>query len=923
MSRFKIGMLIFLLIYHIGLTRAQTYLGSFKSFSASGNSIMVQTDTAAFRFVLYKPNLVRTDFMPTLATTFDTSVVVIQDTSTSVSYAIADSDSTLVIETSSLKIVCQKSPLRVEFYSLTGRLLVREPVSGGAAYSGPERILNFAIQPNEHFYGTGERGVSLDLRGEAFDSYNEQHGGYSSPAPPTMNVNVPFIISTNNYGIYFENTYEGHFDVGNSNPNVLTYTVNSGELSYYFICDPTTKDVLSDYTWLTGRAPLLPRWAYGYIQSKYGYRNEPDASQMIQRMRNDSIPCDAIILDLYWFQNMGDLSWNTTLWPNPNQITSDFLKNGFKTIVITEPYITQNSSNFSDASNQDYLAKNSTNQTYVLNNWWSCGCNAGLLDITNPSARNWWWSKYYSIFSTGVSGLWTDLGEPERDYADMKFYGGSDSKIHNIYDFLWAKTLFDGFKNSFPNKRLFNLTRSGYAGIQRFGVVTWSGDVSKTFGGLSVQVPFLLNMGMSGLAYHNSDIGGFDNGSTTSELYTRWMEFGAFCPVMRAHGYDGDNGTEPWTFGSTTEDIVRKMIQLRYSLFPYNYTMAHAIYRSGIPLARPLIFDYSEDPNVYDESSAYMWGDNMLVVPVVQPGKTTQTFYLPQGKWVDYWTDKIYDGGTTVTVAAPLDEVPLFIKSGSIIPMQPVMNYVDELSTDTIELAIYPNPDMVSSFSLYEDDGKTLDYQSGASSSTQFGESTVTSGNQLAMQISIGASIGSYDGKPTSRVYLCQIHKISYSPEDVKFANALSIENHRLSTFTSVNALDSVASGYFYSASSQVLYIKVQTDADSGYSILIDSVDVTGIRKNQDTPSGYDLHQNYPNPFNPSTIINYDIPRFSHVMLVVYDILGRQVGELVNEGKSPGYYQTIFDASVLPSGVYFYKLTAGNFVQTKKLVLMK
>lgn len=898
-------------------------MGNFKSFSVAGKSIEVRTDTSAFRFIFYKPNLVRVDFLPSQATTFDTSVVVIQDTTTPVSYSIADSDSTLALETCSLSIVCRKFPLRIGFYSADGQFIVGEPLSGGAAFHQSERITNFSIQPNEHFYGTGERGVSLDLRGQAFDSYNVQHGGYGAPAPSTMNVNVPFIMSTNNYGIYFENTYEGHFDVGSLNPNVLTYTADGGELSYYFIYDSAMKNVLSDYTWLTGRAPLLPKWAYGYIQSKYGYRNVTDASQMIQRMRTDSIPCDAIILDLYWYQNMGDLSWNTSSWPNPTQITSNFLSQGFKTIVITEPYIVQSSSNFADANSIGYFAINSSYQAYVLSNWWSCGCNAGLLDITNPAAQSWWWSKYNSIFSTGVSGLWTDLGEPERDYSDMKFYGGSDSKIHNIYDFLWAETLFNGFNSSFSNKRLFNLTRAGYAGIQRFGVVTWSGDVSKTFGGLAVQLPLLLNMGMSGIAYHNSDIGGFDNGNTTPELYTRWMEFGAFCPVMRAHGYDGDNGTEPWTFGASTEGIVRKMIELRYSLIPYNYTMAHETFESGLPLARPLVLEYPDDPDVYNEGVAYMWGDNILVAPIVQSGQTTQTFYLPQGRWLDYWTDKIYNGGTTINVAAPLNEVPLFIKAGSIIPMQPVMNYVDEFPADTMQLAIYPDPNVTSTFSVYEDDGKTLNYKNGASASTQFSESMSPSGNQSTMQISIGASTGSYDSKPANRVYVCEIHKVSYFPAGAKVSNVGSDQNSRLRLFSSIDSLNSSVSGYFYDTSANILYVKTSANADSEYSILIDSVGLNSIEQNSSIPSGYKLEQNFPNPFNPTTTISYELSATGYVTLKVYDLLGREVRTLVRETERPGRHEVSFDGSRLSSGIYLLQLTSGSFRQSKAMVLLK
>lgn len=888
----------------------------------NGKAVTVQAGNSALRFIYYKPNLVRVDYLPTLTTTSDSSVVVIQDTIQSVSYAVSESDSSLTFSSSGLQILCHKYPLRVSFYTAGGHLLVGEPMSGGLTSNLTQRIANFSIQSNEHFYGTGERGVSFDLRGLAFDSYNSQHFGYGFPAPATMNVNVPFIISTNNYGIYFENTYRGNFDVGHTNTNVLTYTAAGGELSYYLICGPTMADVLSDYTWLTGRAPLLPKWSFGYFQSKFGYRNGTDASNMIQQMRNDSIPCDAIVLDLYWFVNMGDLAWNTSSWPGPTQMTSNFLSKGFKTIVITEPYITQSSFNFSTADQSGYLAKNAFGQSYLINNWWSCGCNAGLVDITSPAAQTWWWSKYNdqagnSIFSTGVSGVWTDLGEPETDYPDMHFSMGSDSMVHNIYNFLWARTLFDGFSKAFPNQRLFNLTRSGYAGIQRFNVVTWSGDVSKSFGGLAVQLPFLLNMGMSGIAYHNSDIGGFDAGSTTSELYSRWMEFGTFCPVMRAHGYDVDNGTEPWTFGTATENIVRKMIQLRYSLLPYNYTTAHDAYVSGIPLARPLVLAYPIDPNFHNESSAYMWGDNFIVAPVVTSGQTVQTVYLPEGKWINYWTDQIHSGGTTISVPAPIDEVPLFVKAGSIVPMQPVMDYVDQFPADTIELAIYPDPTISASYTLYEDDGKTLDYQHGAFATTLFREQTGSNGTSPTLQISIGPTIGTYNGKLAHRSYVCSIHNVSIRPSNVL------LQASPLPLIASTGILQSVPSGYYYDGQSSILYIKFFANVDSSYSILADSLEVTGIKQSYKSPSGYELYQNFPNPFNPSTVISFDIPVESFVTLRVYNTLGQEVARLVNENRSTGHHTVELDARNLPSGIYFSRLSAGRFVGTKKMILLR
>ena len=905
----------------VGTLSAQSYFGNCTSYSSNGNVVTIRADTSAVRLIFYKPNIVRVDYLPSPSSLIPKSIVVAQDSNQQVGVTITDEDSTIILSTSGLNVVCSKYPLRLKFLDPGNRLLVGEPQSGGLASNGVQRLASFAIQPAEHFYGTGERGTSLDLRGLQFDSFNEQHGGYPTDGmPPTMNVNIPFVISSNHYGIYFDDTFKGRFDIGASESDLLEYAAYGGELSYYFIYDPTYAGILSDYTWLTGRAPLLPKWAYGYIQSKYGYRNYQAAEQTILTFRTDTIPCDAIVLDLYWFSNMGDLDWNTVAWPNPSQMTAQFLSQGFKTIVITEPYITANSLNFQTAGQQGFLAKNQSGQNYIMSNWWSCGCGAGLLDITNPAAQSWWWGKYRQIFDTGVSGLWTDLGEPERDYTDMQFQMGPDMEVHNIYDFLWAKTLFDGFNVSFPNRRLFNLTRSGYAGIQRFGTVTWSGDVAKTFQGLAVQLPLLLNMGMSGITYHNSDIGGFTgNSPTTPELYTRWMEFGAFCPVMRAHGYDGLGGTEPWAFGDSTESIVRKMIDLRYSLIPYNYTMAYESYETGVPLARPLVLEYPDDPNVTNESSAYMWGDDFLVAPVVQSGQTVQTFYLPQGKWIDFWSDKVYNGGTSIMVAAPIDEVPLFVKAGSIIPMQPVMQYVGQSPPDTILLAIYPNPGASNSFTLYEDDGTSLDYQSGSFSETTFEDEMVTAGSASSnvMQISIGQSKGSYAGKPSRRVYICEVHKVAYDPAGVQIGNA------SLNRAVSGNSLESLETGFYYDKISGVLSIKLSAIADSSYTIRVDSVEVTGIRSSQAAPSGYGLNQNYPNPFNPSTSISYRLPGPRFVTLKVYDVLGREVLTLVSGEESRGVHNVSFDGSGLASGVYIYSLTAGSYHQSREMILLK
>ncbi|MGE5430535.1 MAG: TIM-barrel domain-containing protein, partial [Syntrophomonadaceae bacterium] len=529
---------------------AQTYLGNFTSYSVNGRATLVNAAGAALRFTFFKPDIVKVDFISSSAAYFDSSLVVVQDTTEPVALNRTETDSTLEILSSELKVVLSKKPLRVTYFDSHGTLLLKD--KGGFSASGSARGVEFAIRQGEHFYGTGERGTDLDKQGQAFSSYNTQMGGYTSPLPVMM-INIPFAVSTNGYSLYFENTYPGEWNFGQNYTGTLSYKASGGELSYYLIAAHNVPEHLNKYTWLTGRQPLPPRWAFGFIQSKFGYRTEDEARTMVQTMEEKIIPLDAIVLDLYWFKAMGDISWDLTKWKDPFKMMYDFLSRGVKTVVITEPYITANSPNYSEALSKGYTTKYSNGTPFIFTGWWWCGCNAALLDITNPQARQWWWNLHPSFFGSQLSGIWTDLGEPERDNTQMQYYLGSSAKVHNVYNLLWAKTIFEGFNSFRPNERLFNLTRSGYAGIQRYSVITWSGDVGRSFAGLAVQLPIMLNMGLSGLGYHNSDIGGFAGNGTTPELYARWMQFGTFCPITRAHGTG--QPTEPWAFGTETEAI--------------------------------------------------------------------------------------------------------------------------------------------------------------------------------------------------------------------------------------------------------------------------------------------------------------------------------------------------------------------------------
>ncbi len=895
---------------------AQITLSNFTKYTTTGKAVQVHAGNASVRFIFYKDDVLRVDYLPDSATVPDTSFVVVHDTSIAITPGVVETDSTIVISSNQIQVVCKKNPLRISYYNSSNGLLLSEPSSGGLIKNNLSRTTMFNLQPNDHFYGTGERGNALDKRGLAFDSYNVSTGGYTTPVS-NMAASIPFMPTSNGYALYFDNTYKGRFDLGYSNSDRYFYTATGGELTYYLIVGETIPKQIENYTWLSGRQPMPPKWALGFIQSKYGYRNQTEAEALVQTMRDKKIPCDAIVIDLYWFNYMGDIAWRLSSWPQPLQMMSDFKAQGMKTILITEPYITQPSLNYGEGVGLGYLAKNPNGQPFTLSNWWSCNCNAYLLDITNPAAQSWWWSKHPSFFGNDLAGIWTDLGEPERHPDSMKHYIGSTAKIHNIYNLLWAKTIFDGVNDLRPNQRFFNLTRSGFAGIQRYGVSIWSGDVGRGFGGLAVQLPMVLNMGMSGIGYHNSDIGGFCCGTTTPELYARWMQYGTFCPITRAHGVD--QTPEPWAYGAEVEAISKKYIELRYQLLPYIYTMAYENHKTGMPLARPLMFDYPRDAQLTNESSSYLWGNSILVSPVTEEGQTSQSLYLPQGKWVNFWTDKEVTGGQTITTSAPIETMPLFVKSGSIIPMQFVMNYTDEKPLDTLRLACYPSNEFSGSFTMYEDDGKTLDYQTGSFATTEFSQRCDVSGSDTSVVINIGKSNGIYTGKPLNRVYISEIHGIISKPNSVRSNLVLITEQE------SYTSLRQHADGFFYDSTSQILFIQTPTVPDSTYEIIAENVHLLGVNDSPETlPSkSYRLDQNYPNPFNPKTEFGFRIGSSGLVTLKVFDVLGKEIATVVNDNLPAGDYKREWDASGIASGTYLYKLQSGEFTDSKKLILLR
>jgi alpha-glucosidase (family GH31 glycosyl hydrolase) len=735
-----------------------------------------------------------------------------------VRFSVADSVRWVELKTSELTCRIDKAPIHLSYHRPDGRLILSETEDGGTRARGRRRTAAFRFPRPLHFYGTGERGLGIDLRGRRLGLYNTPAYGYDGPVE-NMKFSVPFLATSADFALYFDVTHPASFDLGRSDPGRFHFEVDGEPMSYFFIKASGVAAQLELYTWLTGRQPMPPRWALGYIQSKYGYHSRREVEDLAKSFRRRGIPCDAIILDLYWFQHMGDLRWDLGAFPDPAGMIGDLAERGFHTVAITEPYFVRPSRHFRflTGRGRHLIGRNEWGEPYHLRNWWTCGCDAVLFDITHPEAPDWLWSQHQSFMAMGLAGLWTDLGEPERHPWDMHHYAGSAREVHNTYNLLWARALYEGFSRYRPRSRFFNLTRSGYAGIQRYGVFTWSGDVSRTFGGLAVQVPIMLNAGLSGLAYHSSDLGGF-TGRGTDELFTRWLQFGAFNPVMRAHGYE-NQGTEPWAHGDEVESIVADFIDLRYRLLPYIYTLAWENHRRGMPLARPLFFADPSDPNLSDYSGAFLLGPDILVVPVVEEGARNVAVYLPQGSWVDLWTDAAIEGGRRVTVPAPLERIPVFVRAGAILPMQPDMDFTGQKRVDPLTLQVYPRPvPGVDSLDLYEDDGLSRDYEQGAYSITPIVQRRSGSGPRADLEIDIGPASGGFPEMLASRTVEVVIHGARLSPDGVLLGG------EPLDAYTMPVQLDAVDSGYLLDQRSGQLRIRFMHHAARRSAVRVEGI---------------------------------------------------------------------------------------------------
>jgi alpha-D-xyloside xylohydrolase len=660
----------------------------------------------------------------------------------------------LNLKTTALILALDLKTGQVTYSTIKGETLLKEKVEGA-------KFIPFNDAGNNTY--TVSQAFTLD-KDEAIYGLGQQQRGKMVQRNLTLNMvqgntddYSPFFQSVKGYGLFWDN-YSPTVFSDNAESTSFRSDVGDG-IDYYFMYGGDADGVIAHMRELTGQVPMFPLWTFGYFQSRERYKSQDELVNVVKKYREIGVPLDGIIQDWqYWGNNY---LWNAmeflnTEFYNPQKMVNDVHRMNAHMLISIWNSFGPMTKQYRELDKIHALMNFSTwpqsgSEKWPPNRDYPSGVKP--YDPYNPEARNIYWDHLNKgIFSLGMDGWWMDSSEPDHlDFKpsdfDEKTYLGSFRKVRNAFPLMTVGGVSDHQRSVSSAKRVFILTRSAFAGQQRYGANTWSGDVTASWGALRNQISAGLNFSLTGIPYWNSDIGGFFlsrfpkklDDPEYRELYVRWLQFGAFCPMMRSHGTDAPR--EIYQFGSkgnTTYDAIEKFINLRYHFLPYNYSTAWEVTSKQSSMMRALVMDFPKDKNALDLNDEYMFGKSLLVSPVTKPmyvkkvleGKDssmvadfastrTKESYLPAGSdWYDFWTNEKFQGGKKVNTQAPIDVIPLFVKAGSIIPMGPYVQYAEEKKWDNLEIRVYPGAN--GSFVLYEDEGDNYNYEKGAYSTITF-----------------------------------------------------------------------------------------------------------------------------------------------------------------------------------------------------------
>ena len=607
--------------------------------------------------------------------------------------------------------------------------------SAGKGDAGYRISATFDSPQDEHYYGLGQQQQgALDLRDHRISCWHN----YS--AVGGENVCVPFLVSSRGYGLIWDNPSKTAIDLGFNQHNEWSSEVGD-RVSFFVIAGDKVDEIYQGYRQITGVTHLLTKAAYGYIQSKAIYPTQDQLLAVAKGYRDRHLPLDVLVVDFLNMTRQGEMDLDPARWPDAAGMNRELHSMGIKTLLSVWPHYAEGTQFYDMLLKKGWLIR--TADGTPDRGWYTKEIGPNL-DTTNPEAAKWFWESIRDRYVKpyGFDYIWLDETEPDVDPEKDNFFIGTGKRYYNVYPLFQTASVYDGFRKDFgDNRRVMILARASYLGAQRNGTVFWSSDIYSTWDMLKRSIPAGLNFTASGMPYWDTDIAGFfspliypgyhaahtplvdpsDARGTVAgyedypELFVRWFEWGAFQPVMRAHGERNHN--EVWSYGKQAEAILEKYLRLRYQLMPYTYSLAYRSYQTGAPFMRALFMDFPSDPQIADIRDEYMYGPAFLVAPVVEQGATSRKVYLPAGcDWYDFWTNKRIKGGQTVTASAPIDTIPLFVRAGSIVPLGAPVQSTSE-SQAIVSVRVYPGAD--ADFALFSDDGTTYSYEKGAGSITR------------------------------------------------------------------------------------------------------------------------------------------------------------------------------------------------------------
>ncbi|WP_433437648.1 TIM-barrel domain-containing protein [Nonomuraea sp. CA-141351] len=615
----------------------------------------------------------------------------------------------IVVDAGSLRAEISLAPWHLRFTDAAGKTLVEQD-RGHTDISGRLRTLpfgrsssngvpvayheSFAAAPDEAFAGFGESFTRLDKRGQRPLMWNFDAFGAESQR---AYKNIPLYVSSGGYGVLVDSGAPTEFDVCQSTHSVVQIIVPDDVMDYYVIAGPTPSDVLDRYDLLTCRPSLPPKWAFGtWISSGFCVDSQERVLARARTIRERGIPCDVLHLDTYWQTDghWSDLRWDPVNFPDPEGMLAELKDMGFRVCLWMNPYISHLSPAFSEGDQAGYFLKNQSGETYVADCWHGSFPPCGIVDFTNPRAVEWFTGLLRDLLRQGVDAFKTDFAEgvPADSVA---FNGMIGTDLHNVYTLLFNDAVSAVTRDVHGHDLVW--ARSSYLGGQRHSA-QWGGDTYTSYAAMGSTIRGGLAHGLSGVPFWSHDAGGF-TGRPTDDLYVRWTQFGALSPLLRLHG---TTTREPWEFPAVEEPAV-DALKLRYRLMPYIYSAAVEAARTGAPMMRAMCVDYPDDPVAWQADLQYLLGRDLLVAPMTAP-EGTRRVYLPRGAWVDYWTGEVLEGARYITVGKPLDQIPLFVRHGALIPVTTPGDTVDVPAE--ITLVAFGGGDATAE--IHDEDGVTI-----------------------------------------------------------------------------------------------------------------------------------------------------------------------------------------------------------------------